>query len=243
MTRITGAFIDARRRIIGFMKENPYSTQREIAAGSGASPATVKKHLSAMVEGRLVSHTQKEVAPGRLALAYVFNGIGAKGEGQERVAEIAEEIASVPSMYKWSILIDSEEYRVQDIRPYFVLDGTGTGLKSGKLDDYGVAYKDLPVLDWHVSIYHTGPIDVLMDGDQHNLCYFDQRYKVWIKGSIILIDKAIQKARLTPDGAKVLYEYHVNGVRAAPDEMDWQLEYHWVTPAEKLDGEIRFAAD
>ena len=241
MTRINAQFRKARSKIVEFMKETPNSTLGEISEGAGVAPVTAKKHVNALVEGGLASERAK-VTGGYCVPAYTFLGAAGLAVGADetrtKVDEIADEIAAISSPYNWSIMIDGESYRPEDVRLFLVLDGTDTDLKSGKIDDYGIAYKDLPVLDWHASIYHTEPINVLMDGDAHELMYFDQRYKVAVRGSVILISKEIQKAKLSQEGAEVLYEYHVNGLAPGP-QLRWQPGYLWVGPTETLDGEVR----
>lgn len=198
--KITKRSIETRQMIVAALKESPWSTAGQVADAAGVSESTARKHLKLMEEGEIVVANKKTLGPYVSARVYA--------------------LAEIEKKSTWAIMIDGVHFYPEDVRLKVVLDGVWAGKRSGRVD-YGYQYKDYPILDWNIAVVTKSDIGPLEDGDDHELAYYDQRFRVWIKGRIILIRKEVERAVLEGDKRNITWVYYLNGLGPRPEKMLW----------------------
>jgi len=186
----TKAFSENRKRIADAIETDPWTTVTKISASTGLSRNTVRKHIKAMVEGKIIETREVTTARGYKATGYAL-----AGQIEQRPSVLFDRKTSV---------------RPKKIRLHLTLDGTDSD-EVGQVV-YGRDYRHLPILNWHITMDIDHHIQELHDGQEHHIYYYDPGLDAWIGGTIFLRETVIDHAILSKDSTRMVYTYVLNGL-------------------------------
>jgi DNA-binding Lrp family transcriptional regulator len=191
--------IVTRSKIRGVIKESPWSTAHDIHRETGLSKAVVRRHLAEMLEAGDLKREKRSLRRNVSAWAYAM--------------------ANYQARPKWSIMLDREHYNPKAVQLFLTVQGD-SGPEVAM--EYGREHKDLPIMDWRLLILTTERLEVLHDGDEHQIHYFDPDIRCWISGPVFLMSDDIHEANLRADGDEVVLIYKLNGLgNPNQPKMEW----------------------
>ena len=191
--------IITRSKIRGVIKESPWSTAHDIHRETGLSKGVVRRHLAEMLEAGDLKREKKSLRRNVSAWGYA--------------------LANYSRLPKWSIMLDKEHYTPRAVQLFLTVQGD-SGPEFAM--EYGREHRDLPIVDWRLLILTTERLEVLHDGDEHQIHYFDPDIRCWISGPVFLMTSDIQEADLRAEGDEIVLVYTLNGLgNPNRPEMEW----------------------
>lgn len=159
---------ESRDAVLGFIKENPGKTVRDISRGTGLSESTVRKALTQLLAEVAVAKRKKALRQN--VSAQVYTAVG-------------EEPAPEPQAMPPRLQAGNLSVRPLAIQFRFSLEDDGSGdFEPNVLVEYAPGMDKLKVLSWVMIVVSADPIPPLERGCQ--VTHYSQEYKMWITGPV-----------------------------------------------------------